>query len=255
MKKLRKLLRQNNPDAKSHFVVLNEQKILYGRVPKVANSSIKETLARFLTCEVDPTMRKTQDRFWRKGTSGQARMVTKAEALKLNESYFSFSFVRNPFDRVVSCYNNKIIANAKLSPAMQKMKLSRGMQFDEFVKVVVATPDAKLDVHLLPQTTILTLDGKLVPKFVGRLENMKEDWDALAALMESEGFPMLGKLPSKNVRRTETDDVPNFFNSAELVDLIRERYRGDIETFYAGVPLEELIVSRGGKGLSPILNK
>ncbi|RYD23725.1 MAG: sulfotransferase family protein [Verrucomicrobiaceae bacterium] len=253
MKKLYKILKQTSPDAKPHFIVLDGQKIQYGRVPKVANSSIKEALSQFLTDEVDLTLRTTEDRFWTQGTFGQSRMVTKAEAARLNESHFSFSFVRNPFDRVVSCYNNKIVANPRLSKRMTKMKMYHRMPFDEFVRILVKTRDARIDLHLLPQSRILKVGGELIPKFIGRLENITDDWNALESLMVSRGFPSLGKLPAKNVRREKSGDMPQYFSSQELVDLVHERYRDDVETFYPGVPIADLVSGQGGKGLAPMV--
>lgn len=250
---LAKLIRRNRGNDSRHFIVLDAQKIVYGRVPKVANSSIKAALARFLEGPVDPAVKKTKDHFWQKSTGRQTRMVKKAEALKLNEQNFSFSFVRNPFDRVVSCYNNKVISNPVVSAPMEAMNLYHGMPFDEFVRTLARTPDDKMDIHLLPQASILKIDGQLIPKFVGRLENIQEDWRKLAETMAEKGLPTLGKLPSKNVRRKKSEDVVAYYESSEILELIHERYRDDIETFYAGVAISDLVARRGGKGMPPLI--
>jgi hypothetical protein len=53
--------------------------------------------------------RTTADSLWRKGTHGQTSMIDAAAALERRSSHFCFSFVRNPFDRLVSAYNNKLV--------------------------------------------------------------------------------------------------------------------------------------------------
>ena len=77
-------------------------------------------------------------------------------------THFSFSFVRNPFDRLVSAYNNKILELDEVPGPMQKMGLTHAMPFNDFLDVVADTSDEALDVHLLPQSSILCLDQQPV---------------------------------------------------------------------------------------------
>lgn len=237
------------------YIVLDKQKIVYGRVPKVANSSIKATLTHLLEGPFDSEMKKQKDRFWKQSTDGQTRMVTREKALKLNKRFFSFSFVRNPFDRVISAYNNKIVENKIISTKMRTMNLNLGMSFEEFVQVLAKTPDDELDIHLLPQSSILKFENRIIPKFVGRLENIKEDWEILGKVMAAEGVPTLGKLPSKNVRRKDSDVITSYFESKEIIDLVHERYKDDIDTFYPEVSITDLIAKRGGIGMPPLVDR
>jgi hypothetical protein len=138
-------------DAGDHFILFTRLPLIYGRVPKVANSSVKAALTRLLEQPPEEGFRTTADVLWRKGTHGETTMIDAAAALERRSSHFCFSFVRNPFDRLVSAYNNKLIENDHLSTAMQRMGLERKMPFRRFLEVVAATADADLDVHLLPQ--------------------------------------------------------------------------------------------------------
>ena len=92
-----------------HFIHIKELNLLYGRVPKVANTSIKAVLCRLLTKEPDNDIKTTSDRFWRDSTHQQTELLSPGQARKLRSTHFSFSFVRNPFDRLVAAYNNKVI--------------------------------------------------------------------------------------------------------------------------------------------------
>ena len=232
-----------------HFILFQQLPLIYGRVPKVANSSVKAALTRLLDQPPEEGYRTTADALWRKGTHGETTMVDAVEAMQRRSSHFCFSFVRNPFDRLVSAYNNKLIENDTLSTAMQRMGLERHMPFRRFLEVVVATADADLDVHLLPQSSILCIDGVPVPGFIGQMEAMADHWQLLRRRMRQAGLPALGKLPSKNVRRAGESDLTDHFSDENLISLARERYREDVELFYGDHDLYKL--ARGQLSVTP----
>ena len=224
-----------------NFICFRDLPLLYGRVPKVANSSIKAALYRLLASTPQKGERTTSDTFWRNATHGETSMLSNFEARMRRGTHFCFSFVRNPFDRLVSAYNNKILELEEIPGPMQRMGLSKNSTFREFLECISYTSDEDLDVHLLPQSIILCHEGTLIPNFVGRLETMTEDWIKLHHVMQSEGLPLLGKLPQKNVRRSDDrGDVSQYFADPGLVQLIVERYGDDLDLFYGDVDLQDL---------------
>ncbi len=227
-----------------HFIQFRDLPLLYGRVPKVANSSIKACLCRLLTTSPEQGSRTTSDAFWSKGTHGETSMTDKYSARMRRGTHFSFSFVRNPFDRLVSAYNNKILELDEVPGPMQAMGLRHGMAFSAFLECTATTSDADLDVHLLPQSNILCLDGQLIPNFIGRLETMESDWQQLQRRLKQEGLPTLGNLPEKNRRRSDDhSDVSQYFADPGLVQLVVERFGDDLDLFYGHADLQDL--SRG----------
>ena len=207
-----------------HFIRFRDLPHVYGRVPKVANSSIKASLFTLLTQEPEPGFRTTSDAFWSKGTHGETSMIDNHSARMCRGTHFSFSFVRNPFDRLVSAYNNKILELDDVPGPMQAMGLSHGMVFSDFLKCIAATMDAAIDVHLLPQSSILCLDGQLIPSFIGRMETMETDWQRLETRLKQERIPPLGPLPEKNRRRGDDHtDVSQYFADSGLVQLVVDR--------------------------------
>lgn len=232
-----------------HFILFQQLPLIYGRVPKVANSSVKAALSRLLNQPPEESYRTTADSLWRRGTHGETAMVNAMEAMQRRSSHFCFSFVRNPFDRLVSAYNNKLIENDTLSTAMQRMGLERHMPFRRFLEAVVATADADLDVHLLPQSSILCVDGVPVPGFIGQMEAMADHWQLLRRRMRQAGLPVLGKLPTKNMRRAGESDLTDYFSDENLISLARERYREDVELFYGDYDLYKL--ARGQLSVTP----
>ena len=85
-----------------NFILFKDLPLLYSRVPKVANSSIKAALCRLLKTAPPEGIRTTSDSFWKTGTNGETSMLSNHEARMIRGTHFSFSFVRNPFDRLVS---------------------------------------------------------------------------------------------------------------------------------------------------------
>ena len=225
-----------------HFIRFRDVPLLYGRVPKVANSSIKAALCRLLKSPQEKGVRTTADSFWRTGTNGQTSMLSNHDACMCRGTHFSFSFVRNPFDRLVSAYNNKLIELEQIPGRMQAMGLEHSMPFGDFLSVVAATSDDDLDIHLLPQSSILCLNGELIPNFIGHLETMQEDWENLQQELSREGLPKLGRLPQKNVRRKSNHhDIPRYFKDPNSVRLVSERYGNDLNIFYGNCSNEQLI--------------
>ena len=225
-----------------NFILFKDLPLLYGRVPKVANSSIKASLSRLLKTDPPDGVRTTSDNFWKTGTNGETSMLSNHEAMMLRGTHFSFSFVRNPFDRLVSAYNNKLLELATIPERMKAMGLHHSMPFEDFLEVVASTRDEDLDVHLLPQSSILCLNGQLIPNFIGHLETMQEDWENLQQELSREGLPKFGRLPQKNVRRqSDHHDIPRYFKDPNSVRLASERYGNDLNIFYGNCSNEQLI--------------
>lgn len=225
-----------------HFIQFRDLPLLYGRVPKVANSSIKASLSRLLTQNPEQGLRTTSDAFWSKATKGETCMVNKHTARMCRGTHFCFSFVRNPFDRLVSAYNNKILELDEVPAPMQAMGLWRDMPFAQFLERVNSTPDQEIDIHLLPQTSILCLDEQIIPGFIGRIEHMNQDWKALQQQLQREGLPSLGDLPQKNRRRAEDrTDVSQYFHDSGLKNLVLQRYEQDLKVFYGEISIDQLV--------------
>ena len=224
-----------------HFILFRDLPLMYGRVPKVANSSIKSSLCKLLKEKPDGDIKTTADRFWRQHTHGETQLITASQARRLRTTHFSFSFVRNPFDRLVAAYNNKILEIEDVPLPMKQMGLYHEMSFDDFIHLVCTANPSQMDNHVRPQSEILLTEKKLVPKFVGRIEHMKQHWNLLKRRMKLEGLPPLGLLPQKNVRRDNHTDIKDYFKTTLLVDKVLERYAIDFKRFYTDYSIDELI--------------
>ena len=153
--------------------VLPKHKLIYVAVPKVASTRIKMTLAR------------VEGRFSRSLKSGPRsryrgpyglRNITVGSFFRLATSpdTLRFSFVRNPYARVVSCWAQKfggkpLIRGDSFIDAYLAVKheidadlpagADRTLSFADFVIFAAATAKARHDIHLQAQDEILNMPG------------------------------------------------------------------------------------------------
>ena len=224
-----------------HFILFRDIPLMYARVPKVANSSIKASLCRLLKEDPDGEIKTTADKFWKDHTHGETSLITPQQARRLRKTHFSFSFVRNPFDRLVAAYNNKLLEIDDAPRPMKQMGLRHGMPFPQFIDIVCHCDTRELDNHVRPQSDMLLAQNILVPKFVGRMEHINEHWQALRRRMKAENLPVLGGLPRKNIRRQGRSDIIERFDSKKLIDAVLERYSQDFEYFYSAYNVDILL--------------
>ena len=238
-----------------HFIRMKRHNLLYGRVPKAANSSIKAALCRLLS-EMPPKGTKTtSDKFWQHETNQETELITLRRARKYRHSHFSFSFVRNPFDRLIAAYNNKVIEIEAPPLPMQNMGITHGMSFDAFLDVLIETPFKHYDVHVLPQNQLLCIGNQIVPKFVGRVEQINEHWAELRDILARRGINVMEFLPQKNVRRSDRGGLQSYFNNDALIEKTMRIYGDDVRLFYNDVSVDHLIQNAPLPTINPLHSK
>lgn len=204
-----------------HFIVDEEKKVVYLEMPKVANTSIK---ASILGCQnKDYSVGKIH-------TLADDYMVC-----QLNEKQrrnFAFTFVRNPFERVVSCYEGKYHKDRKeLGKDREHLwfdfylfgyiREDRG--FENFVRRIYRIPDWIKDFHFLPQYNIVyDKEGKCMVDYVEKIENINEKYPYL---QEKYG---LGELPHMN----QSGKKPWMdYYTKDTARMVYHMYKKDIEVF------------------------
>jgi chondroitin 4-sulfotransferase 11 len=94
---------------------------------------------------------------------------------KFYGGYFKFTFVRNPFDRLVSAFF--YLDRGGCNEVDEQFRKERLAQYKgNFAAFVEDLPAFATAVHFCPQTVWLCDDyGKLLPDFIGRYENLGPD--------------------------------------------------------------------------------
>ena len=155
-----------------------------------------------------------------------------------DDEYFTFAFVRNPWDRLVSLYRDKIRGvyspdNTILFSNLYGARFHKGMTFNKFAIQVCKIPDCISEIHFRSQHRRLIHNGKLLPNFVGRYENLAEDFEKVCEITGlSLKLPHLFDNVSKDNLKTPwvKTDYRTYYNE-ELAELVGKRFSKDIDYF------------------------
>lgn len=180
----------------------------YLQMPKVASTSLTKTI------------RKIPDGLFVSDVEGETRYY-----YRLPEDFdgFKFTFVRNPFARTVSCYRNKI--EGKDIPKLRYYKvigLEKDYGFEAYVKAIARIPDEWAERHFATQYFQAYEDGKCIVDYVGRFENLHEEYEEIRKKYGLE------ELEHKNA--SSAYDYRDYYTE-ELAELVYNRYKIDFETF------------------------
>ena len=144
--------------------------------------------------------------------AGEGEIITNKEILN---DYFKFIVVRNPYDRLVSCY--------KWS---QATNLVERCSFKDFVFDKILDEDGNFtNSHWMPQTTGL-LNGELKLDHVGRFERLSSSIKYI--IFKLSGKPFLESIPHKN--KTTQESYRKYYNT-DIKKYVRELYSMDFEIF------------------------
>lgn len=145
--------------------------------------------------------------------------------------YFSFGFVRNPWDRLVSWYTM-----IQETPPPGKIKLwgyvhQNALNFEEFIVNCTDTVTEERDGYLYrksfvrPQYQYFTdKSGEKAVSFIGKFENLQDDFNAV---LSRAGLNPI-TLPRLNTTRTK--DYKTCYSDRTRA-LVAERFARDIEYF------------------------
>lgn len=199
---------------KNHWPVFNtileKEKLVYIENTKVACTSIRASMK-------------------------QKEKIKKNFALTEEQrDYYIFSYVRNPFARLVSCYNNKICNKndnwlyVRYMFYALRYGLSKKISFKDFVVAIEKIPENKRDIHFRTQHSILYKIHKPVEKidYIWKFENLQEDFEQNIAQKFS-----LPSLPKKNTSAKKWQDWRDYYD-LKTAEIVYNIYKKDIDTWY-----------------------
>ena len=134
------------------------------------------------------------------------------------DSYFKFGFVRNPWDRLVSTYENKIKNYNYKSPEFYRQY--KNYEFKDFCKVIKTINVSESEEHIRSQHSFFpdNID------FVGRFESVHSDFNFIC-----EKLAISLELPHRNETWNKCNYTEYYDN--EIRELVAEKYAKDIEYF------------------------
>ncbi len=137
------------------------------------------------------------------------------------EKLFTFTIVRNPWDRVVSLYHYRL----------KSRLLRQDMGFDEYMHKLnntkFGTEPFRFYGHYFGCSDFVTDDnGEIIVSFVAKYENRENDLKFIANKI---GFPALGSLTVQKAA-PESKHYSEYYND-ETKGIVEEIYSKDIELF------------------------
>jgi hypothetical protein len=184
------------------LILSKNYNFLYFRIPKAANSSVILNLHAAIKGGGINIKSKEEMNDLKKLYLNNQPKIHLFEYSKIINDYWKFSVVRNPYNRLLSAYLDKIIGCRP-----QKMWVTSFLKchFYEFISLekfiyYLECGGIKDDIHWALQTEIIFIPIDKID-FIGRVENLKQDMQFITKKIFGKNLDM------QNFRLNKTDSV------------------------------------------------
>lgn len=192
------------------MIVCQNKKFVFVKTNKIAGTTIVDTLAKKVS--FDDSLRNLS-----KGDHESYQLISH----KINlDDFFVFTFVRNPWDRLVSMY--KYLKDIEI-PNAKKQNQNYISELDEirFEEYIIREDIWK------PETFYSMLkneDDKIDLDFIGKFENLNYDFNKLLKKLNIEDIKLSHKNRSKHKHYTE-------YYTPKTKQIVEDLYKDDITYF------------------------
>lgn len=208
------------------MLISYEHQFLFIHIPKSAGMSVDAVLKPYAECPDDVPRNRLlmklgirgiywgpyrQKRFRRHDTIRRVYdNIPRAEFDRL----FKFAFVRNPWDRLVSLYHFR---------QQRSVQFGRGRRYKSFSFEQFLNYELRFKRSGTQAEFLCDRDGRLLTDYVGRFEQLNEDFGHVARLL---GLDVA--LPHRN--QSQHKDYRSYYTPA-TIDLVAHHCRRDLQLF------------------------
>jgi hypothetical protein len=221
--------------------VLPSHDIIYLMVPKVASTRIRATLGA-IGGRYSRRLMPSQWGRVREAQGPRSMTVRSFYPLASSPTTFRFSFVRNPYARLLAVWASTY-QDQPLLPGIPSIDdyltkrehidktlpvgADKTLSFEQFVNFATASLNLRHDQHLLPQDDLLSVPG-IALDFIGRLESFNSDFAlVLDRLGASEEIRREALVPLNSSRHSHWSD----YYTPSLADRVYRTYERDFDRF------------------------
>jgi len=225
----------------NHIKLLPKHGLLYVAVPKAASTRIRMTLAR-IEGRFSRSLRSSKRCNYR-GPYGPRNMtMISFYDMVASPATLRFSFVRNPYARMVSSWADKF-AGKPLVPgdpfidyylrerdaANPRLPLGpqRSLTFADFVHFVGDLPSARRDSHVQAQSAILDIP-RLRYTFIGRVETFDADFARVLDFLNVSHE--VRRDAAKPINESHHNDWTTYY-TPELANRVYRAYESDFDNY------------------------
>lgn len=223
----------------SRMIFTPDHTALYVSVPKTGCTTVKTVLAAGSGIP-DPLGRQYRvsggaiHKLWRGMAEKWSDLsVDTRTKMLMGGSVFRFTSVRDPFERLVSCYLDKVARPRRLTVSAPRLKPPGEVSFLEFLKYVQGQPPMGRDPHCCAMTDLCFAE-RVSYDLIVRYETFESDLAKVMNRLNITDLRVPRSLPGMTTHARQ--------HMAELLGprecaLIREIYAADFETFgYSQTP-------------------
>lgn len=183
------------------------EKIIYIHIPKTGGTSIEKV----------PWLEGGFNQHGDIGYYINHKFYTEDPTINMEEC-FKFTFVRNPYDRFMSGVVNHIYKGQLENIGSKEAR-------DRVSKFIIDNADKFNDHEVLKEQHLyITVNGEIAVGFIGKMENMQEDFNTVCNLLDKDFF----KIPHEN--KGQRVDYSQLYTE-ETKKIVGDYYSKDFEMF------------------------
>ena len=141
------------------------------------------------------------------------------------DDYFQFSFVRNPYDRLLSCFLDKTKKVIGTEHELECYSKYKDFNFKEFVMSLSNYPWESHDSHMFLQSEAINIEQV---RFIGKMETFQRDFYYVVKVLGLEKRYKNDKLLHLN--RTSHDSYHKYYDN-EMTAKVYSIYKEDFKRF------------------------